>query len=103
MKRDIRTSEKALIFGYAFILLFMLTQDLVALGTLNDIEAVAAEQSLQEIIVITLIGVVQIVFIMGGILFFIGKRYPILVKIWLVIHPSCIFAGAIMSWWIPYL
>jgi len=40
---------------------------------------------------------------MGGILFFIGKRYPILIKIWLIVHPLCIFLGAIMAWWVPYL
>lgn len=102
MKRDIRLSEKFLISGYAFILLFMLVQDLVPLGTLNDIKAIASVQSFNETIIVTMIGVVQIVVLMGGVLFFIGKRYPVLIKAWLIIHPSCILLGAIKSWWIPY-
>ena len=81
----------------------MIVQDLVPLGALNDIEGIASVESFNEIIVVTLNGVVQILLIMGGILFFIGKRYPIWIKIWLIIHPSCILLGAIMSWWVPYL
>src|SRR5699024_8706362 len=102
MKRDIRLSEKFLVLGYVFILFFMIVQDLVPLGPLNDIEAIATIESLNETIVTTLIGVVQILLILGGILLFMGKRYPHLVKIWLIIHPACILLGAIMSWWIPY-
>lgn len=102
MKRDIRLSEKFLVLGYVFIFLFMIMQDLVPLGALNDVEAIASVESLNEIIVTTLIGVIQILLILGGILLFMGKRYPLLVKIWLIIHPACILLGAIMSWWIPY-
>src|SRR5690625_4552500 len=103
MKRNVRLSEKILVLGYVFILLFMIVQDLVPLGPLNDVKAIASVQSLNETIVTTLIGVVQIILILGGVLLFIGKRYPLLIKIWLIAHPSSILLGAIMSWWIPYL
>lgn len=103
MKRDIRLSEKFLVLGYIFILLFMIVQDLVPLGALNDIEAIASVESFNEIIVTMLIGAVQILLILVGVLLFIGKRYPLLVKIWLIVHPLSILVGAIMSWWIPYL
>lgn len=103
MNRNIRQSEKFLVIGYIIILLFMIVQDLVPLGALNDIEAISSAESFNEIIVTTLIGTVQIILILGGVLLFIGKRYPILVKIWLLAHPSFILLGAIMSWWIPYL
>lgn len=102
MKRDIRLSEKFLILGYIFILLFMIVQDLVPLGALNDIEAIASVESFNEIIVTMLIGAVQILLILGGVLLFMGKRYPLLVRIWLLVHPTCILLGAIISWWIPY-
>lgn len=103
MKRDIRLSEKFLVLGYIFILLFMIVQDLVPLGALNDIEAIASVESFNEIIVTMLIGAVQILLILVGVLLFIGKKYPLLVKIWLIVHPLSILVGAIMSWWIPYL
>ncbi len=103
MKRTIRFSERLLIFGYAMILLFMIVQDLVPLGPFNDIQAIASVQSLNETLAVTMIGVVQILLLIGGVFLFIGKRYPIWVRIWLIVHPSCILFGAIMSWWIPYL
>ncbi|MBY7141892.1 hypothetical protein KFZ56_02075 [Virgibacillus sp. NKC19-3] len=103
MKRNIRLSEKMLVWGYAVILLFMIVQDLVPLGSLNDIEAIASIQSFHDIVVVTMIGVVQIVLLMAGVWFFMGKRYPIWARIWLIVHPSCILLGAIISWWIPYL
>ncbi len=103
MKRDIRLSEKLLVLGYIIILLFMIVQDLVPLGVLNDVEAIASVESFNETIITTIIGVIQILLLLGGVLFFIGKRYPIWVKVWLIIHPSCILLGAIISWWIPYL
>ncbi|MEI3606090.1 hypothetical protein SPD48_10335 [Pseudogracilibacillus sp. SE30717A] len=103
MERIIRPSEKLLLFGYTLILVFMIVQDLIPLGNLNDIKAIASVHSTNEIIFITLIGVVQILLLIGGILFFIGKKYPIWVRIWLIIHPAFIFIGALFSWWIPYL
>lgn len=103
MKKKIRLSEQWLIFGYFFILLFMIVQDWVPLGIFNDIEAITALQSAKELMVVTLINVAQIILLLGIIITFVGRRYPIWVKLWLVIHPSCIFVGVMISWWIPYL
>ena len=103
MKRDIRLSEKFLVLGYIFILLFMIVQDLVPLGALNDIEAIASVESFNEIIVTMLIGAVKKLRILCGVVLFICKIYTLFVIIWLLVHPTCILLGAIMSWWIPYL
>jgi hypothetical protein len=81
----------------------MIVQDWIPLGALNDVEAIAATQSTSELITTTLIGVIQILLLLGGVLFFIGKKYPVWAKIWLIIHPACIFIGALVAWWIPYL
>ena len=102
MKREIRVSEKFLIAGYGLILLFMFVQDWVPLGPLNDIQAIAQENSARELIVVTLIGLVQIVILMVLILCFIGRRYPIWAKIWLIIILHVFFAGVLTAWWIPY-
>ncbi|MGM8366409.1 hypothetical protein ACLIBG_13165 [Virgibacillus sp. W0181] len=103
MRRTVRLSEKFLVVGYAYIFLFMIVQDLIPLGTLNDVKTIASLQSFNETLVVTMIGLVQILLLMGGVLFFIGKGYPVLIKIWLIVHPSSIFLGAIMAWWVPYL
>ncbi|GAA0339456.1 hypothetical protein GCM10008967_32230 [Bacillus carboniphilus] len=102
MKREIHFSEKLLLAGLSFILIFMIVQDWVPLGTLNDVQAVKAEHSFNQLVTITLINVAQILLLMGLVVIFMGKRYPIWVKFWLIIHQVCIFAGVLISWWIPY-
>ncbi|WP_017187343.1 hypothetical protein [Alkalibacillus haloalkaliphilus] len=103
MKKEIRISEKLLLAGLCLILVFMIVQDWVPLGSLNDIQAIREEHSFNELITVTLINITQILILMGLVVTFMGKRYPIWVKIWLIIHPICIFAGVLLDWWIPYL
>lgn len=102
MKRGIRLSEKLLLAGFSFILLFMIVQDLIPLGPLNDVQAIAKDRSFSELFMVTMIGTVQFVLLLGGLIYFMGKRYPIWVKLWLMIHPVCIFVGVCIDWWIPY-
>ena len=103
MKRNVRKSEIMLLLGFSLIFLFMLVHDWIPLGSLNDIEAVAAENTKRELVMVTSIGAVQFLLLIIILLVFIGKTYPIWIKLWLMIHPSCIFIGAMLSWWIPYL
>lgn len=102
MKREIRFSEKLLLSGFCFILLFMFMQDWVPLGSLNDVQAIAEERPFNELIIVTMINVVQILLLIGFVIIFMGKRYPVWIKLWLIIHQVCIFAGALLDWWIPY-
>jgi hypothetical protein len=101
--RNANLSEKILLLGYSLILLFMIVQDWMPLGSLNDIDAIKQEKTTNELITVTLIGVLQIALFIFLILLFIGKKYPLFIKLWLIIHPSFILGGAVMSWWIPYL
>ncbi|MCK0470474.1 hypothetical protein [Halalkalibacter sp. APA_J-10(15)] len=102
MRREIRFSEKILFAGFSLILLFMIMQDWIPLGSLNDVQAIAEGRSFNEMLIVTMIGVMQILLLMGLLSIFMGKEYPIWVKLWLVIHQICIFAGALLDWWIPY-
>ncbi|WP_163580963.1 hypothetical protein [Gracilibacillus saliphilus] len=102
MNREIRTAEKLLVLGLSLILIFMIVQDLVPLGPLNDVDAISADRSFNEILTVTLIGAVQILILLSIVLIFIGKRYPIWIRLWLIIHQSFIFVGALLDWWIPY-
>ncbi|MFA9458921.1 hypothetical protein ACERJO_19470 [Halalkalibacter sp. AB-rgal2] len=102
MRREIRFSEKILFAGFSLILLFMIMQDWIPLGSLNDVQAIAEGRSFNEMLIVTMIGVMQILLLMGLLSIFMGKGYPIWVKLWLVIHQICIFAGALLDWWIPY-
>ncbi len=102
LKREIRTAEKLLVLGLSLILIFMIVQDLVPLGPLNDVDAISVDRSFNEILTVTLIGAVQILILLSIVLIFIGKRYPIWIRLWLIIHQSFIFVGALLDWWIPY-
>lgn len=97
MKREIRFSEKLLLSGFCFILLFMFMQDWVPLGSLNDVQAIAEERPFNELIIVTMINVVQILLLIGFVIIFMGKRYPVWIKLWLIIHQVCIFAGALLD------
>lgn len=103
MKRNIRLSEKLLLIGLIFIFLLMIVHDFVPLGPFNDVEAILNDRPLKELIFVTIVNAGQILLIIIGVLFFIGKKYPIIIKLWLIIHQSCIFIGALIAWWIPYI
>jgi len=102
MKRAFRLSEKLLLAGFSLILLFLIVQDWVPLGSLNDVQAIANDRTFNELFIVTMVGVVQFLLLMGLVIFFKGKRYPIWIKLWLIIHQMCIFAGVLLDWWIPY-
>lgn len=103
MKRNIRLSEKLLLIGLIFIFLLMIVHDFIPLGPFNDVEAILNDRPLKELIFVTIVNAGQILLIIIGVLFFIGKKYPIIIKLWLIIHQSCIFIGALIAWWIPYI
>ena len=73
MERKIRLSEKLLLFGLSLILLFMIFHDFVPLGSLNDVQAVLNDRSLNELIILTIIGAGQILLIMIGVIYLWGK------------------------------
>lgn len=102
LKREIRLTEKLLLLGLSLILLFMIVQDWVPLAPLNDVQAIANDRSFEELLLVTLIGVGQFALLLCLVLIFMGKKYPIWIRLWLIIHQSCIFIGALMAWWIPY-
>ena len=103
MKRKIRLSERGLLLGLYAILILMLFQDWVPLGTLNDVDAVSRVHSFKDLLVSMLINAGQIVLLIFIVRLFIGRRYPVWARLWLIIHQGFIFAGALMAWWIPYL
>jgi hypothetical protein len=103
MKRKIRLSERGLLLGLYAILIFMLVQDWVPLGTLNDVDAVSEVHSFKDLLTAMLINAGQIVLLIFIVRMFIGRRYPVWARLWLIIHQGFIFAGALMAWWIPYL
>lgn len=102
MNREVRLSEKLLLSGLSLVFLFMLLHDWIPLGPFNDVYAVTAETSISGLVITTLINTGQILVISIILLFYMGKKYPMWAQLWLIIHQSCIFIGAMLSWWVPY-
>ena len=103
MKRNIIVGEKIFFTGLGLILLFMLSHDWIPLGPFNDIQGVRAENTTSGLIQMTIINALSISVVIVITLLFIGKRYPIWARLWLIIHLGSILYGAISAWWISYL
>ncbi|WP_316244945.1 hypothetical protein [Oceanobacillus jeddahense] len=65
MKRNVRLSEKLLLTGFIFILLFMIGHDWIPLGSLNDVQALSEDRSFNERFMVTLFGTVQFLLLTG--------------------------------------
>lgn len=61
-ERNIRLSERLLLIGYGIILFFMIIQDWIPIGSLNDVEAILETNSFQYVLTTTIINVSQILF-----------------------------------------
>lgn len=103
MKRNIRLSEVLLIAGLGFIFLFMLTHDWVPLGKLNDVQAVREYHGVRELVLVTAFNTAQVALLMGLVLTYAGKRYPLWARLWLILHQGFILFGAVKAWWLPYM
>lgn len=102
MKRRISFSESLFIFGLGLLLIFMLIHDWVPLGSLNNVQAIQLAHTKSELVQMTTIQTLSILIVIIIAVIYIGKRYPIWAKLWLIIHLGCIMVGAIFAWWIPY-
>lgn len=102
MRRNITLVEKFFITGLGLIFLFLLLHDWIPLGPLNDLQGIRDANSLKSLILTTIINVFSISVVIGITLVYIGKRYPIWARIWLIVHLGAILYGAISAWWIPY-
>lgn len=95
--------ELALLALQAFQVIFLWVHDWIPLGRLNDVAAVRREDSLQRLVVVTLIQSVPY-----SILLFFSARnfhqpYPESLVLWLWIAYGLLFVGQLRAWWIPYL
>lgn len=97
-----RQSELALLALQAFQVLFLWLHDWVPLGKLNDVAAVRRQDSLAQLVRVTLIQSIPFTI---GFLFSLrfGLPYPHWLYLWLCISYSLIFLGQMRAWWVPYL
>jgi hypothetical protein len=95
--------ELVLIGLQAFQVVFLCLHDWLPLGRLNDVAAVRRADSLQRLVVVTL---VQSVPWAVGLFFcvrYFGRPYPMWLGSWLWISYALLLAGQLRAWWIPYL
>ncbi|WP_313431963.1 hypothetical protein [Siminovitchia terrae] len=84
------------------ILLFLFTHDWISFGSLNDVEAVKQVKTTRELIIQTILNGAPFAPAFFFCSVYVGKAYPLLVKIFLNIYFPVLLIGAIWAWWIPY-
>ena len=95
--------ELALLALQAFQVVFLWIHDWIPLGRLNDVASVRREDSLERLVVVTL---VQSVPYSIGLFFsarYFHQPYPEWLILWLWISYGLLFVGQLRAWWVPYL
>ena len=95
--------EISLIALQAFQVAFLWIHDWIPLGRLNDVAAVRRADSLQRLMIVTL---VQSTPFTVGLIFsakYFGNVYPHWLVMWLWISYALLFIGQLQAWWVPYL
>jgi hypothetical protein len=104
MKITGNTLEAILLALQAFQVAFLWLHDWIPLGRFNDVIAVRREDSLQRLVVVTMM---QSVPYSIGLFFsaWYSRRhsYPGWLVTWLWISYIVLFLGQLRAWWIPYL
>jgi hypothetical protein len=98
-----RSLELPLIALQAFQVAFLWIHDWVPLGRLNDVAAVRKADSLQRLVIVT---IVQSVPWTVGLIFsakHFRHPYPHWLVMWLWISYLLLFIGQLRAWWMPYL
>ncbi|KYD12790.1 hypothetical protein [Caldibacillus debilis] len=73
------------------------------LGLFNDPASVRRENTTGELLLVTVVNGLSVdtLLLLAGL--FAGKKYPLWLRSWFVIHSVLILAGAAKAWRLPYL
>ena len=95
---------QAIVIGLeAFQVAFLLLHDWIPLGSLNDVRAVAAEDSVGKRVWTTLLSALPFVLTLYFSVRTAGAPWPGWVHQWLWICYGLLFVGQLRAWWVPYL
>src|SRR5579863_4245049 len=92
----------ALFVLQVFHVLLLALHDWIHLGSLNDLKAVRAENSLGKLIAGTLISATPFAFGLAASAVHLGQPYPAWLLDYLAISYVLLFVGELQAWWIPY-
>jgi hypothetical protein len=85
-----------------FQVLFLCLHDWIPLGTLNDVQAVRAENPGGRLLRTTLLSAAPYVFGLAASFVFLGRHYPDWLYYWLLVSYGLLFLGQLRAWWVPY-
>jgi len=83
--------------------MFLWFHDWIPLGRLNDVAAVRSQDTLQRLIVVTLIQSVPWTIGLYFSIEYFGQPHPAWLDGWLRITYLLLFLGQLRAWWLPYL
>jgi hypothetical protein len=97
------STESLLLALQGFQVLFLWIHDWVPLGRLNDIRAVRGLDSMQRLVVVTLIQSVPWSIGLCWSLAYWHRHYPGALYDYLLISYGLLLLGQLRAWWVPYL
>ena len=95
--------EQVLLALQAFQVVFLWVHDWIPLGRLNDVAAVRSQDTLQRLVIVTLVQGVPWTIGLFFSAWYLGQPYPSWLVSWLWISYSLLFIGQLRAWWVPYL
>ena len=98
-----RSLETVLLALQAFQVAFLWIHDWIPLGRLNDVAAVRSQDTLERLVIVTLVQSVPWTIGLYFSVRYFGREYPGWLNSWLWISYALLLAGQIRAWWIPYL
>jgi hypothetical protein len=82
---------------------FLWVHDWLPLGSLNDVRAVRAQDSLRRLVIVTLIQSLPFTVILVLSAVSVGRPYPSWLVTSLWVAYSMLLVGQLRAWWLPYL
>jgi hypothetical protein len=82
---------------------FLWVHDWLPLGSLNDVRAVRAQDSLRRLVTVTLIQSLPFTVILVLSAVYIRRPYPFWLVTSLWVSYSILLVGQLRAWWLPYL
>jgi hypothetical protein len=95
--------ETVLVGLQGFQVVFLWIHDWIPLGRLNDVVAVRSQDTLQRLVMVTLVQSVPWTLGFYFSLKYFGHSYPYWLDWWLWISYALLLIGQVRAWWVPYL
>ena len=97
------SAQSILLLLQSFQVAFLWMHDWVPLGRLNDVEAVRRQDSIGQLLLVTLIQSTPFTLGLWWSIEHFGQPFSFWPLRWLTVSYGILLAGQLRAWWLPYL